>query len=134
MQAVICFESRTSLYNLQLLKLYLCIKNQFSLTVKTVTWLSVHEKNWNSLSTFKKIIVYNDNNCLLWTTKFFIKAKINVQYYIDGKICCRKNVIGVSHSKKNSYKKRDSLVAPKKYRQHFLNSNSMNISVCETSS
>ena len=66
--------------------------------------------------------------------KFFIKAKINVQYYIDGKICCRKNVIGVSHSKKNSYKKKDSLVAPKKYRQHFLNSNSMNISVCETSS
>ena len=25
---------------------------------------------------------------------------MNVQYYIDGKVCCRKNVIGVSHSKK----------------------------------
>lgn len=63
---------------------------------------------------------------------------MNVQYYIDGKVCCRKNVIGVSHSKKKKKKllqKKDSLVAPKKYRQlKFLNSNSMNISVCETSS
>ena len=37
--------------------------------------------------------------------------------------------------KKKLLQKKDSLVAPKKYRQlKFLNSNSMNISVCETSS